>query len=282
MKIFETASSLQESLETITGSIAFVPTMGALHAGHTALIQAARATHEHVVASIFVNPTQFNDANDLGAYPRTPAADAQLLQENDCHFLYLPSEADVYPHGYLDPTASLDFGPLVTTMEGANRPGHFAGVAQVVYRLLEIVKPTTLFLGQKDYQQVAVIRSMIKQLSLNIEVRSVPTVREEGGLALSSRNRLLKKGHRAAATTINLHLQAIVSCIRAGWDPRELEITALREMDRNQHLNPEYVSIFDGATLQPWQEGAEAEELVVATAVQCGPVRLIDNRIIRP
>ena len=283
MQTFPTANGLRAHLDRLpeASSIAYVPTMGALHEGHMALVAAARKTHDVVVASIFVNPTQFNESADLEADPRTPETDAAMMEAQSCDALYLPSEADVYPEGLTDPTADLDFGPLVQVMEGANRPGHFDGVAQVVYRLLDIVRPHTLFLGQKDYQQVAVVRSMIKQLKVPVAVEVVPTVREESGLALSSRNRLLDDTHRAAANKINLHLRAVAAGLIAGWAPRSLETTALHELQRHPLLEPEYVSLFDGDTLQPWHEGEPAREIVVATAVRCGPVRLIDNLIVR-
>lgn len=254
--------------------------MGALHAGHAALIESARADFTTVIASIFVNPTQFNVLADLKAYPRTVDADIECLVTSGCDALYLPAMSDVYPADYVDPTVGLAFGQLVDVMEGAQRPGHFAGVAQVVHRLLDIVKPDTVFLGQKDYQQVAVVRSMINQQNLPYAIRVIPTVRETDGLALSSRNQRLNGAQRAAASTINLHLHAVAAGVRAGWPPRQLEITALRELNNHDLLQPEYVSVFDGDTLQPWQEGEAARELVVATAVHCGPVRLIDNLII--
>ncbi|OAV46226.1 pantoate--beta-alanine ligase [Lewinella sp. 4G2] len=283
MRTFPTATGLRTYLDGLPNdqTVAYVPTMGALHAGHMALITAARDSHDVVVASIFVNPTQFNEASDLDTYPRTPEADADLLQLHGCDALYLPAVEDVYPSDYEDRTSRLDFGPLVAVMEGANRPGHFAGVAQVVYRLLDIVRPTTLVLGQKDYQQVAVIRSMIEQLGVKVDVTVVPTVRERDGLALSSRNRRLNDAERLAAGTINLHLKAVAAGLTAGWDPKELEKTAFREMAHHELLAPEYVSIFDGDTLQPWAADAPVRELVVATAVRCGPVRLIDNFIVR-
>jgi len=280
MHVVTTAKALRILLGEDATDVAFVPTMGALHAGHVSLVEAARAAHRTVVCSIFVNPTQFNESADLEAYPRTPKADIKLLKDQGCDIVYLPEVDDIYPAGYETPTGTLDFGTLTVTMEGAKRPGHFAGVAEVVYRLLDIVRPTTLFLGRKDYQQVAVIRSMIRQLNLSVEVAVAPTVREPDGLALSSRNRRLSEEERAAAATIHRHLKAVASGVRAGWAPRGLEETAMQEMSRHPLLRPEYVSVFDGDTLQPWLENNPSRELVVATAVHCGPVRLIDNYII--
>lgn len=281
MRRHKTARSLQKALAE-AGSVAFVPTMGALHAGHMALIAAARAGHDTVVASIFVNPTQFDEEADLALYPRTPKADEALLKAHGCDHLYLPDVKDVYPDGTdHSAAASIDFGPLTATMEGANRPGHFDGVAQVVSRLLDIVQPTTLVLGQKDYQQVAVIRAVIRELELPVAVRVVPTVREPDGLALSSRNRRLSADQRAAAATINVQLSAVTAGLRAGWPVQVLEQLALAGIGDNDHLDPEYVHIFDGDTLLPFTDGAAAREVVVATAVRCGEIRLIDNRLMR-
>lgn len=254
--------------------------MGALHEGHMALVDAARAKYDVVVVSIFVNPTQFNEANDLAVYPRTPDRDAALLEAHGCDFLYLPAVEDVYPHGKdYNLTSGLDFTELTSRMEGANRPGHFDGVAQVVSRLLEIVRPAALVMGQKDYQQVAVVRSMIGQLGLAVHLEVVPTVRAKDGLALSSRNQLLSPADRVAAGRINVHLAAVVAGVRAGWAVRTLEQMALNAMAADPALEPEYLEVFNGDTLQPWQQGEEARTVAVATAVRCGPVRLIDNRI---
>ena len=280
MQTITTAAALRAALSSRSGSVAFVPTMGALHDGHMALISAAVASHDVVVSSIFVNPTQFNESADLDAYPRTPEADAALLKAHGCDVLYLPEVADVYPGGTGESlTAGLDFGSLTARMEGANRPGHFDGVAQVVSRLLEIVQPDTLVMGQKDYQQVAVVRSMISQLKLGAELLIVPTVREVSGLAMSSRNRRLSIPETVAAATINRHLSAVVAGLAAGWPARELEKIALRELNVHPLPSPEYIEICDGDTLLPYENGAPVREVVVATAVRCGSVRLIDNRI---
>ncbi len=283
MQTITTAAALRTVLSNQSGSVAFVPTMGALHDGHMALIAAAVASHDIVVASIFVNPTQFNESADLDAYPRTPEADADLLKAHGCNVLYLPEVKDVYPEGTgKSLTSTLGFGSLTARMEGANRPGHFDGVAQVVSRLLEIVQPDTLVMGQKDYQQVAVVRSMISQLGLRVELLVVPTVREVSGLAMSSRNRRLSIPETVAAAAINRHLSAVVAGLAAGWPARELEGMAFREIGTHPLLRPEYIEICDGDTLLPYQDGAPVREIVVATAVHCGPVRLIDNRLFAP
>ncbi len=279
MRTYQTAASLRKALPR-GKSIAFVPTMGALHLGHMALIEAARAGHDIVVASIFVNPTQFNESSDLDAYPRTPQEDSAILSAHGCDFLYLPTVQDIYPDGFGKSAATgIDFGPLTASMEGTNRPGHFDGVAQVVSRLLEIVSPNTLVMGQKDYQQVAIVRAMIQRLDLPVSMLVVPTVREADGLAMSSRNRLLSPTERQAAGIINRQLAAVVAGLAAGWPTQPLEQMALSTIDEHELLEPEYVQIFDGDTLLPYVDGDNVRELVVATAVRCGKVRLIDNRI---
>lgn len=284
MTVHNTSSALREELarhRAAGRSIGFVPTMGALHAGHASLVRACVAGSDLTVASIFVNPTQFDDRADLESYPVTPREDEWLLKQHGCNLVYRPSLEDVYPQG-LDQggVAGLDFGQLTERMEGAHRPGHFAGVAQVVNRLLTIVQPHTLYLGQKDYQQTAVLRAMIRFLNLEVTTKIVPTVREADGLALSSRNSRLSPDERRAAGSINRQLSAVVGGLLSGWPTRELERMAMEAMQRQSLLQPEYVEVFDGDTLLPYEDGAPVEELVVATAVRVGPVRLIDNRIV--
>ncbi|PPK85973.1 pantothenate synthetase [Neolewinella xylanilytica] len=284
MQTFTTASALSEAIATarVPGcKVGFVPTMGALHHGHAALIRACRRDCDLVVASIFVNPTQFNDSADLETYPRTPDSDRRLLEENGCDLLYLPDTTDVYPEGADSRSLAmhLDYGQLTERLEGAQRPGHFAGVVQVVSRLLGIVCPDVLYLGQKDYQQVAVLRRMVKLLELPVAITVIPTVREQDGLALSSRNRRLSPDERLAAGKINQHLAAVAAGLRSGWPARDLERLARDGMAAIPVLQPEYVEVIDGTTLLPYQDGDPVEELVVAAAVRVGEVRLIDNRI---
>ncbi len=284
MQTFTTASELTQVLLTERRddrSIGFVPTMGALHLGHATLVKNSVRTHDVTVASIFVNPTQFNESADLEAYPHTPEADTRLLEAYGCDYLYLPATEDVYPAGTGQSlTAHLELGDLATRMEGRQRPGHFAGVMQVVSRLLSIVAPDVLYLGQKDYQQVAVIKRMIELLGLPLEVAVVPTVREADGLALSSRNRRLGPEQRAAAGKINQHLAVVAAGLRSGWPARELERLAFRGLAGIPLLQPEYIEVVDGSTLLPYQDGDPAEEVVATAAVRVGEVRLIDNRIV--
>ena len=196
MKVFESVKELRAELDKAEQSgIGFVPTMGALHAGHRSLVERARRENGTVVVSVFVNPTQFNDKNDLKHYPRTPEADARLLEEAGADFVLMPTVEEIYPQ---PDTRQFDFGLIDKVMEGATRPGHFNGVAQVVSRLFDIVRPARAYFGEKDFQQIAVIKSMVAQLALPIEIVECAIVRGEDGLALSSRNTLLDAAHRAA------------------------------------------------------------------------------------
>jgi len=196
MKVFTSVKELRAELDrTEQSGIGFVPTMGALHAGHRSLVERARKENATVVVSVFVNPTQFNDKNDLRHYPRTPEADRRLLEEAGADFVLMPSVEEIYPE---EDTRIFDFGQIDKVMEGATRPGHFNGVAQVVSRLFDIVRPARAYFGEKDFQQIAVIKAMTAQLKLPVEIVECPIVRGEDGLALSSRNTLLDEAHRAA------------------------------------------------------------------------------------
>lgn len=195
MEVFTSVKELRARLDGVEPSgIGFVPTMGALHAGHRSLVERTRKENATVVVSVFVNPTQFNDKNDLKHYPRTPEADARVLEEAGADFVLMPSVEEIYPE---PDTRQFDFGLIDKVMEGATRPGHFNGVAQVVSRLFDIVRPRRAYFGEKDFQQIAVIRAMVEQLGLPIEIVECPIVRGEDGLALSSRNTLLDAPHHA-------------------------------------------------------------------------------------
>lgn len=196
MKVIYTKNelfSLIEGYKKEGKCVGFVPTMGALHNGHLSLVKACKNSCDIAVTSVFVNPTQFNDPEDLKRYPRTPEKDAELLKTAGCDLVFMPSVEEIYPE---KDTRKFDFGYLETVMEGAKRPGHFNGVGQVVSRLFDIVQPHKAFFGMKDFQQVAIIKNMVNQLKYNIEIIPCPIVREESGLALSSRNALLKEEHK--------------------------------------------------------------------------------------
>ncbi len=259
-------------------TIGFVPTMGALHAGHATLIRQSAAETNCSVCSIFVNPTQFNEANDLAQYPRTPEKDIALLIEAGCNVLLMPEVAEVYPDGQVSPLHP-DFGPLDQSMEGAHRPGHFAGVAQVVKRLLDIVQPDRLFMGQKDYQQFAIVQEMIAQLKLSVHLTMCATVREADGLAMSSRNMRLTLEQRALAPMIFQALSDAKANINSQF-PAEIQAAAMRALSA-PGMEPEYFEIVDGKTLQPISIVEDHEQVVACTAVRLGDVRLIDNMVLK-
>lgn len=267
-------SSIQEKGNTI----GFVPTMGALHEGHLSLIQQSKAHTDCSVASIFVNPTQFNDASDLEKYPRTTGPDIDLLTSVGTDVLFLPSVSEVYPKG-LDTSLTLDFGELATVMEGAFRPGHFDGMAQVVKRLLDIVQPNRLFMGQKDFQQLTIVRSMIRQLSLPVELMMCPIIREEDGLAMSSRNRRLPADHRALSIRLNQTLKKAKEMM-SDHSPEEVMKASMENL-QHPSFKPEYFEIADAITLQPINNFDDSDFIVACTAVWVGEVRLIDNLILK-
>lgn len=256
-------------------SIGFVPTMGALHDGHLSLLEAARPYSDLVVCSIFVNPTQFNQASDLANYPRTESADIARLLRAECDILFLPSVEAIYPPD-LEPMPTLDFGQLEHVMEGKFRPGHFAGVAQVVYRLLQIVAPHRLFMGQKDFQQVAIVREMLRQTGLPAALHMCPTVREPDGLAMSSRNQRLSPAGRTLAPEIFRTLRWAAD--QAPFLPLpEIAAAAMARLAALPDFRPEYVEFADGFTLQPVESYAETSYIALCAAVWVGEVRLIDN-----
>ncbi|MEL7124571.1 MAG: pantoate--beta-alanine ligase, partial [Bacteroidota bacterium] len=259
-------------------SIGFVPTMGALHEGHISLIRQAQHLNELVVVSIFVNPTQFNEKGDLDAYPRTPYKDIDALVKVGCDVLFMPTVDEVYPKD-LNPELNIDFGKLDKVLEGAFRPGHFKGVAQVVKRLLDIVQPNDLIMGQKDFQQWSIINSMIKQLNLTVKLQMGETVREQDGLAMSSRNVRLSADNRIKAPLIHQTLSAIKSQINSK-SIAELKQWAVSQLDL-EGFRLEYIDIIDGITLLPIQAVEKHELVVVCIAIWAGEVRLIDNLIIK-
>ncbi len=257
--------------------IGFVPTMGALHEGHLSLIRAAQDHGQHVVCSIFVNPTQFNEQKDLDTYPRTPHKDIEMLERVGCDVLYMPEVDEVYPPE-LDTRLDLDFGQLDKVMEGAFRPGHFDGVAQVVKRLLDIVRPDSLYMGQKDYQQLSIIRYMIGQLALPVRLIMCPIIREEDGLAMSSRNVRLSPEIRQKAPVVYQTLLSAKEWL-AGNEPSLVERKAMEALTI-PGFQPEYFKIVDTQTLQQPDPHAETRQWIACVAVWAGDVRLIDNMLL--
>ena len=253
--------------------IGFVPTMGALHAGHRSLVERARRECATVVVSVFVNPTQFNDKTDLKNYPRTPEADLRLLEEVGADYVFMPSVEEVYPE---PDTRTFDFGMIDKVMEGATRPGHFNGVAQVVSRLFDLVKPAKAYFGEKDFQQIAVIREMVRQLRIPVEIIPCPIVRGEDGLALSSRNTLLDTDHRTAAPYIYKVLKAAVEKSHQ-TTPDQLAAWVTAQVESNPLLKVIYFQVVDAATMQQVRTWEESPAIQGCIAVQAGEIRLIDN-----
>ena len=253
--------------------IGFVPTMSALHAGHRSLVERARRECATVVVSVFVNPTQFNDKTDLKNYPRTPEADLRLLEEVGADYVFMPSVEEVYPE---PDTRTFDFGMIDKVMEGATRPGHFNGVAQVVSRLFDLVKPAKAYFGEKDFQQIAVIREMVRQLRIPVEIIPCPIVRGEDGLALSSRNTLLDTDHRTAAPYIYKVLKAAVEKSHQ-TTPDQLAAWVTAQVESNPLLKVIYFQVVDAATMQQVRTWEESPAIQGCIAVQAGDIRLIDN-----
>ncbi len=281
MYLFKKISGLRKFLEAYRAknrAIGFVPTMGALHEGHISLVRQSLSETQCTVCSIFVNPTQFNEPSDLAKYPRAPAKDLEMLYKAGCHAIFMPSPEEVYPQG-LDTRVELDFGSLAETMEGRFRPGHFEGMAQVVKRLLDIVRPDKLFMGQKDYQQYLIVRHMARVLSIPVEVAACATIREKNGLALSSRNQRLSPEQREKAAMIYQTLQQ-ASKWMSQYSPREVEQKALRQLEA-PGFRPEYFEIVDADSLQPAPDFESPSSIVACTAVWAGEVRLIDNLILK-
>lgn len=253
--------------------IGFVPTMGALHEGHISLVRESAKRCSHTVVSIFVNPTQFNNKQDLETYPRTLEADCKLLEECAVDIVFAPRVIDIYPQ---EDTRVFDLGGLDNYGEGPRRPGHFNGVAQVVTRLFDIVKPAYAFFGEKDFQQVAIIKYFVKDLNYPLTIVPCSIIRESDGLAKSSRNTLLTPAQRAAASHIYKTLCKAVE-LKGKYSPKEVAAILAKEIDENPELETEYIEIIDADTLRPVENWNDAENLRLWCAVYARPVRLIDN-----
>ena len=272
MQIVRSSEELALARVSIDGSLALVPTMGALHAGHIALVEEAKRRADNVAASLFVNPTQFGANEDFGRYPRREAEDARMLEEVGCSLLWIPSVEDIYPEGF---STSIHVGGLSDRWEGEARPGHFDGVATVVAKLLLAVRPEVAVFGEKDFQQLAVIRRMVADLDLPVEIAAVPTVREADGLALSSRNAYLSEEERARAVALPKALAdartAILSAAPVGQALRK----AKQALVDAGFLRIDYLALVDASTLEPLDAPAGEMRLLVAAVI--GTTRLIDN-----
>jgi pantoate--beta-alanine ligase len=273
----ETLRQAVAGLREDGGAIAFVPTMGALHAGHMALVEEARRRASHVVASIFVNPTQFGPNEDLSRYPRREAGDAQMLEAAGVDILWAPDVATMYPNG---PQITVQAGPLGALLDGAARPGHFDGVATVVTRLFEQVRPDFALFGEKDYQQLLVIRAMTAARALPVEIVGIPTQRDADGLALSSRNLYLTEEERPAARALPRALGEAAAAIQAGGDVAEA-LAAARDKLAKAGFDPiDYVELRDAETLAPMAALDRPGRLLAAARI--GQTRLIDNLPVMP
>jgi pantoate--beta-alanine ligase len=282
MIIYKKPGELQDLLEKKKigkHKIGFVPTMGALHAGHLSLVNEAKKQNKIVVCSIFVNPTQFNDPEDFKKYPITLEKDILMFEEAGCDVLFIPSVQDIYPNG-VDHLKNYELGFLETVLEGKFRPGHFQGVCQVMHRLLEIVLPSDLYLGQKDYQQCMVIKKLIELIGLNdrIKVNICPTLREDGGLAMSSRNTRLLPDDREKAATISAALRYIKENLKAG-DTKKIKNEA-KEMLLQKEFRIDYIEIADADTLKLVENWNGRQKIVALAAAFLNKVRLIDNMVV--
>ena len=275
MQILREASGLGAALEKLRAvgkTVALVPTMGALHAGHIALIEAARLRADTVAATIFVNPLQFGANEDLDSYPRQEATDETMLRAAGCDLLWLPTAAEIYPKGF---ATNVSVAGVSERWDGAARPGHFDGVATVVAKLLLAVRPDVALFGEKDFQQLAVIRRMVTDLALGIEIVGVPTVRDHDGLALSSRNAYLSSGERQRALALPNALMTARDAILAGKPVAATLANAEKALQAAGFSRVDYFALVDAATLEPLEQAAGTMRLIAAAVI--GKTRLIDN-----
>ena len=279
MEIIKTKNKLQElvgKLKNNGKTIGLVPTMGALHEGHLQLIRRCAKENDVCIVSIFVNPTQFNDKNDLAKYPRTLEADAKLLEKNNCFAIFAPEVDEVYSSEELNSTFEFNFNGLDEVMEGKFRPGHFNGVVQIVGKLFELTTPDKAYFGEKDFQQLAIIRHLVATKSYPIEIIGCPIVREESGLALSSRNALLSESEKQIATNIYKTLLKSID-YQNKKSIKETIDWVITTINNIGGLRVEYFEIVDGKTLQSIQNWDDANYIVGCITVFCGTVRLIEN-----
>lgn len=277
MRIIDNIPALRQARAEIKGRLGVVPTMGALHAGHLSLVEAARAENDAVLVTIFVNPTQFAANEDLAAYPRDLPRDLDLLRSAGVDIVFTPTPDLMYPPGY---QTYIDVEQVSQGLEGARRPGHFRGVATIVAKLFNLTQPTTAYFGQKDAQQVAVIRQMVRDLNFPLEIAVCPTMREPDGLAMSSRNAYLNAEQRRAAPILYRALLSAADAYAAGErDPKVLRQTMLDMLHTEPLAVPDYVSIADARTLQELNQPTDAPMLASLT-VGIGKTHLLDNFIL--
>jgi len=276
MEVLHSVSEIEEKIyPKLKGNkkLGLVPTMGALHDGHAELVKRCVVENDISVVSVFVNPTQFNNPDDLDHYPRTPEKDFELLAQLGVHYVFAPTVEEMYPE---PDTRLFDFGHLDKVMEGKYRPGHFNGVAQVVSKLFFMVKPDRAYFGEKDFQQLAIVKDMVKQLKLNVEIVPVPIVREQSGLALSSRNQRLSEEEKKNASKIYEKLKESLSFINIKTPSQTVKYVT-DQINNVEGLSVEYFSIVDADSLLQLSSWNDSDSVVGCIAVYCGDVRLIDN-----
>ncbi|MCD8202913.1 MAG: pantoate--beta-alanine ligase [Prevotella sp.] len=278
MQVFHKNVDLQNALfaDRKQGkTVGLVPTMGALHDGHISLVRKSISDNDITVVSLFVNPTQFNDPKDLNTYPRTIEKDSALLEKAGADYLFAPSVEEIYP---IPDTRHFEYPPITTVMEGAHRPGHFNGVCQVVSRLFYITQPDRAYFGEKDWQQIAVVKAMVKALSLSVNIVECPIVRDKDGLALSSRNALLSKEERKIAPTIYKSMKSGVDYAKT-HSVKDTHDYIVEQINAVDGLEVEYLAIVDGNSLQTVDNWKDSDYVVGCITVYCGarPVRLIDH-----
>ncbi len=278
MKVFQKNAELQNELFSVRKEgkmVGLVPTMGALHAGHASLVERSVKENDITVVSVFLNPTQFDNPADLKRYPRSLDADCRLLESIGADYVFAPTVGDMYPE---PDNRHFEFPPVTTVMEGAHRPGHFNGVCQVVSRLFYIVRPDKAYFGEKDWQQIAVVKALVKYLGLGVEIVDCPIIREKDGLAMSSRNNLLSQDERALAPKIYEALNSSLEYAKKHTVEETVE-KVVSDLNSNEGLRVEYFSIVDGETLQEIKSWDDCQHVVGCITVYCGktPIRLIDH-----
>ncbi|SIT89563.1 pantoate--beta-alanine ligase [Pontibacter indicus] len=279
MEVIEQVSALRAIVAALRCGgkrIGFVPTMGALHEGHLQLLRASARENDITICSVFVNPTQFNNASDYKLYPRTLEQDTRLLQTVGCDYLFAPSAEEIYPQ---QSVLQFSFGALEAVMEGEHRPGHFNGVATVVSKLFHIVQPHRAYFGQKDLQQVAIVRQLVQGLSFDLELVCFPTVREADGLAMSSRNKRLSEAQRQLAPQLYLALQTAAANLHQK-PINAIKSEVAQQLQQEEEIKLEYFEIVDSLTLQPLQDVSGHDEVALCIAAFVGEVRLIDNLLV--
>lgn len=274
MIVIEKIADLQAYIKSKNvKSVGFVPTMGALHDGHISLVKRCVSENDLCVVSVFVNPTQFNDKSDLERYPRTPEADQAMLEAAGCDIAFMPTVQEMYPE---EDTRQFHFGSIETVMEGKYRPGHFNGVAQIVSKLFDSVLPHKAYFGEKDFQQVAIIREMVRQLNSPVEIIACPIIREESGLARSSRNTLLTEEQRKKAALIAQVLTKSTTFAQTNTVAQTIQWVN-EQFLHDEEFKMDYYEIVDGNTLQPISNWDDSDFVVGCIAIYLGKIRLIDN-----